>query len=166
MHSDQRPRAIFAAPRPRRGRYFLPPRDPSDPATLPTLGAALRSELGRGVDSARPASPRRRRAGDTRREKPWKCWFGSSLGRILMWRGLDPGEPLRVCRRRVRRYGFYHGTQQAAEMLGLRRLPMRRGRDSGEPPSWKGPGSRMGHESGFGPWRGDPTKVAAHSSRR
>ena len=35
--SNQRPRAIFAAPRPRRGRYFLPPRDPSDPATLPTL---------------------------------------------------------------------------------------------------------------------------------
>ena len=35
--SDERPRAIFAAPRPRRGRYFLPPRDPSDPASLPTL---------------------------------------------------------------------------------------------------------------------------------
>ena len=35
--SDKRPQAIFAAPRPRRGRYFLPPRDPSDPATLPTL---------------------------------------------------------------------------------------------------------------------------------
>ena len=43
VFSDKRPRAFFAAPRPRRGRYFLPPRDPSDPATLPTLQAARRS---------------------------------------------------------------------------------------------------------------------------
>ena len=35
--SDKGPRVIFAAQQPRRGRYFLPPRDPSNPATLPTL---------------------------------------------------------------------------------------------------------------------------------
>ena len=49
--SDQLPRAMFAAQRPRRGRYFLPPRDPSDPATLPTLDfiALPRDELGRPI---------------------------------------------------------------------------------------------------------------------
>ena len=33
----ERPRHFFSDPRPRRGRHVLAPRDPSDPATLPTL---------------------------------------------------------------------------------------------------------------------------------
>ena len=50
--SNQRPRAVFAAPRPRRGRYFLPPRDPSDPATLPTLSATGAPAIAAAVRAA------------------------------------------------------------------------------------------------------------------
>ena len=35
------PRHFFGDPRPRRGRHLLAPRDPSDPATLPTLPAGI-----------------------------------------------------------------------------------------------------------------------------
>ena len=35
----ERPSYFFSDPRPRRGRHVLAPRDPSDPATLPTLMA-------------------------------------------------------------------------------------------------------------------------------
>ena len=34
----ERPRPFCSDPRPRRGRHILAPRDPGDPATLPTLG--------------------------------------------------------------------------------------------------------------------------------
>ena len=34
----ERPSYFFSDPRPRRGRHVLAPSDPSDPATLPTLG--------------------------------------------------------------------------------------------------------------------------------
>ena len=45
----QRPTAtptFFSAPRPRRGRYFSAPRDPGDPATLPTLAQLVSTPPG------------------------------------------------------------------------------------------------------------------------
>ena len=41
----ERPRHFFSDPRPRRGRHVLAPRDPSDPATLPTLAPARSATL-------------------------------------------------------------------------------------------------------------------------
>ena len=41
----ERPRHIFSGPRPRRGRHVLAPRDPSDPATMPTLRAGVLRDL-------------------------------------------------------------------------------------------------------------------------
>ena len=37
--------SYFSGPRPRRGRHVLAPRDPSDPATLPTLRAGVLRDL-------------------------------------------------------------------------------------------------------------------------
>ncbi len=60
MVKDQRPPAtpkFCSAPRPRRGRYFLAPRDPGDPATLPTLAGGGGSD---GSAAQRLAGGRRR----------------------------------------------------------------------------------------------------------
>ena len=52
-----RPRHFFIDQRPRRGRHILAPRDPSDPATVPTLGAAAQDRTMRPqAHSSRPDS--------------------------------------------------------------------------------------------------------------
>jgi hypothetical protein len=82
---DQRPPAtpkFCSAPRPCWGRCFLAPRDPGDPATLPTLKRGRRSGEPTSVSAARNRSGTLTRGGTAPagQEAPIGPWLNRLLG--------------------------------------------------------------------------------------